>query len=554
MDCRRGVARYRNVYGPSGTYEGGREKGPAAIRRKVIAAKQTGRHEIEIWGDGEQTRSFMYIDDYLESTQQIMQSSVHEPLNLGSDQLVTIKRLVDMVEAIAGGKLQRPTSWTPRRGPRAQQRQRPDPRTPRLGALDRARRRSREDLRLDLRPDEAGKGGVSGSGVIEADPARSADGVVRLRQRQSEPRRLGARVSYDLVAIGPWPPFIVGQSIATAALVRNLEGGGVRIRAVDTAPRNPGGKWAQRLSRVPRYVWALFALAAGRRAPWVYISVDAGIGVYVNILCAALARLRGSRVMAHHHNYSYIAQPSGRMALFCRAAGPDAVHITLCELMGRELRDRYGGAIRQTLELSNTYTVGVDKGPKTAPPERFTLGHLSNLCVEKGLVTAINCLRLLRRADVDAMLRLAGPATDRKAAAIIEAGKAEFGDALVYDGLLCGAAKDEFYRAISVFLFPTEYRNEAQPLVVLETLAAGTPVVAYGRCCIPRDLGQVGGLIVPMAASFEQVALPRLLEWANDSAALERASVASRRRVEELQRQGEEHLQSLFAVLRSSGN
>jgi len=101
------VARYHNVYGPQGTYDGGREKAPAAICRKVIEAKLSGRREIEIWGDGEQTRSFMYIDDCLEGTHRIMESDVEEPLNLGSDRLVTINQLVDMVEAIAGIGLRR---------------------------------------------------------------------------------------------------------------------------------------------------------------------------------------------------------------------------------------------------------------------------------------------------------------------------------------------------------------------------------------------------------------------------------------------------------------
>ena len=99
------IARYHNVYGPHGTYDGGREKAPAAICRKVIEAQLMGRHEIEIWGDGEQTRSFMYIDDCLEGTQPIMRSQVEEPLNLGSDRLVTINQLVDIVEGIAGVKL-----------------------------------------------------------------------------------------------------------------------------------------------------------------------------------------------------------------------------------------------------------------------------------------------------------------------------------------------------------------------------------------------------------------------------------------------------------------
>jgi GDP-D-mannose 3',5'-epimerase len=101
------AARYHNVYGPLGTYEGGREKAPAAICRKVIEAKLSGNHEIEIWGDGNQTRSFTYIDDCVDGTLRLMASNVREPLNLGSDEMVTINQLVDIVENIAGVRLRR---------------------------------------------------------------------------------------------------------------------------------------------------------------------------------------------------------------------------------------------------------------------------------------------------------------------------------------------------------------------------------------------------------------------------------------------------------------
>jgi nucleoside-diphosphate-sugar epimerase len=101
------VARFHNVYGPLGTWEGGREKAPAAICRKVIEAKKRGQHEIEIWGDGEQTRSFMFIDDCLRGIQAITDSEVLFPINLGSSELTTINGLVSMVEEIAGIKLKR---------------------------------------------------------------------------------------------------------------------------------------------------------------------------------------------------------------------------------------------------------------------------------------------------------------------------------------------------------------------------------------------------------------------------------------------------------------
>ena len=97
------IARYHNIFGPYGTYEGGREKAPAAICRKVALAKEGG--EIEIWGDGKQTRSFCYIDDCLEATYKLMESSYTNPLNIGSDRLVTIDELVDLVCKISGKKL-----------------------------------------------------------------------------------------------------------------------------------------------------------------------------------------------------------------------------------------------------------------------------------------------------------------------------------------------------------------------------------------------------------------------------------------------------------------
>jgi nucleoside-diphosphate-sugar epimerase len=101
------VARYHNVYGPDGTWTGGREKAPAAICRKIAEAKLSGSHEIEIWGDGHQTRSFMYIDDCVFGTRAIMDSDILEPINLGSSEMVTINELVTIVEEIAGITCQR---------------------------------------------------------------------------------------------------------------------------------------------------------------------------------------------------------------------------------------------------------------------------------------------------------------------------------------------------------------------------------------------------------------------------------------------------------------
>lgn len=101
------IARYHNVYGPEGTWDGGREKAPAALSRKMAEAVISGNHEISIWGDGEQTRSFTYVDDTVYGTQLLYWSDFSEPLNLGSDELVSINQLVDILEEITGVKLNR---------------------------------------------------------------------------------------------------------------------------------------------------------------------------------------------------------------------------------------------------------------------------------------------------------------------------------------------------------------------------------------------------------------------------------------------------------------
>ncbi|MGA2216458.1 MAG: NAD-dependent epimerase/dehydratase family protein [Terracidiphilus sp.] len=110
------IARFHNVYGPMGTWTGGREKAPAAISRKVLEAKLSGQREIEIWGDGRQTRSFMFIDDCTKGVVDIFENEIVDPINLGSNELVTINQLVDIAEEIAGVKLKRRYNLSAPRG------------------------------------------------------------------------------------------------------------------------------------------------------------------------------------------------------------------------------------------------------------------------------------------------------------------------------------------------------------------------------------------------------------------------------------------------------
>ena len=101
------VARYHNVYGPMGTFDGGREKAPAALCRKLIIAKNSREKKIDVWGDGEQTRSFMFIDDCIEGTKKLFESNCREVLNIGSEEQVSINQMISIIEEIAGYKVVR---------------------------------------------------------------------------------------------------------------------------------------------------------------------------------------------------------------------------------------------------------------------------------------------------------------------------------------------------------------------------------------------------------------------------------------------------------------
>lgn len=112
------VARYHNVYGPNGDWTGGREKAPAALCRKMAEAVHTGDYDITVWGDGEQTRSFTYVDDTVTGTMRLMRSSVRDPLNIGSSELVTINQVLDLLETYTGVKLHRSYDLTAPQGVR----------------------------------------------------------------------------------------------------------------------------------------------------------------------------------------------------------------------------------------------------------------------------------------------------------------------------------------------------------------------------------------------------------------------------------------------------
>ena len=282
-----------------------------------------------------------------------------------------------------------------------------------------------------------------------------------------------------IVVAGRLPPPIDGMARVTALVLEQLRRH-APVRVADLSPGHNGRGPLYHLAKAGLVLWASLQLWAGamRGDKRLYMPADAGLGCWYSIFLLGVARLLGYALFVHHHSFAYLTRRTGRMALLTRVAGPECRHILLCSAMLTRFQALYPAARRGVI-LSNAI---FSPPAATAAPLRrhdgaLRLGHLSNLCVDKGLDTLFSLLRALLDEGIPAKLVLAGPGLGRLDNAMIAAGLYEFGDAVEYLGPVDGAAKEAFYRDIDVFVFPTRYRNEAQPLVVFEALAAGVPAL-----------------------------------------------------------------------------
>jgi len=355
-----------------------------------------------------------------------------------------------------------------------------------------------------------------------------------------------------IVVAGRLPPPIDGMARVTALVLDRLRQEGP-VRVADLSPGYNGRGPLYHLAKASRVLWAMLLLWAGamKEDKRLYMPADAGLGSYYTTVLLGFARLLGYTLFVHHHSFAYITRHARRMALLTRVAGPECRHILLCPMMLARFQARYPAA-RRSLVLSNAIfsPPAAEPAPLSHRDGVLRLGHLSNLCTDKGLDTLFSLLRALRDQGLPAKLVLAGPGLGRMDNALIAAGLYEFGDAVEYRGPIDGAEKAAFYRDIDVFVFPTRYRNEAQPLVLFEAMAAGVPVLAHARGCIGNDVGATqAGAAIPVDEDFVTAALPILKRWADDRDALHRAAESALSRAHAAHEQSREGLERVIALL-----
>lgn len=358
------------------------------------------------------------------------------------------------------------------------------------------------------------------------------------------------RARPHVFAVVQLPPKVTGLTAMNEAMVSVLDQADVLAGVASTSPRPDASRPVALAGRMLSTLAAIKGLAAARRrgASTLYMSCDGGIGLALNLLVVLAARLLRMRVWLHHHSFAYINRRSALMNTLIAFSPRATVHIALCDDMLDGLRLRYAASWRQRgtegVVLSNAFAIPAASQPSASRADGpLVLGHLSNLTVEKGALRVAALFQEALAAGHDVRLIVAGPTDDRRIETRLRDLIARYPDRVEWPGPVRGEAKAVVLSRIDAFLFPTSYVNEAQPLVLLEALAAGAAVVATGRGCIACDLRHVPGLIAD-DADFETAAL----SWVSEASTTSRPDrEACREAFSALKRQSDSQLADLVS-------
>jgi hypothetical protein len=365
--------------------------------------------------------------------------------------------------------------------------------------------------------------------------------LARLHQAFFAPRYQVGPVPSDTsdgrAAVGPtqrvlfcglFPPPFDGQRIVTKWMLDHLSPV-ASVTPYNLQPELRGGKSGAALAKLVRTLGSLPLMCRQRIAGCsrLYLAPHSGHGILYACLIALAARALRFRIFVHYHSSVHFARRDWRMATFLRLCGGKAVHIVLAPPMAEALTRLYG-AEKQWFVLSNSAFFAVSGTERSFDRRRLRVGHLSNLSHSKGIDLVLQCAERLQASGLDVEMVLAGP-VDSAAHSIVQDALAR----LVRVRHLGPLAPDEvkqFYRNIDVFLFPTRHPHEAEPLVIIDALAAGVPVIATDRGYLAHLLDDSSGSLLLEPETFVERAVEQLGIWERDRQALAQASRSAQAR------------------------
>lgn len=336
----------------------------------------------------------------------------------------------------------------------------------------------------------------------------------------------------QIYMLGAFPPPVHGMAVVNQRMQRALAAEGLSVQQMNIAAPSLQRTPLLRLARVSRVAtcFCRFALALLRcRVALLYMSVSGGAGQVYEALFAAAARLFGVPVVLHHHSFAYLDKRSNLTALLCLAAGRSAQHIALCDTMGARLAANYPHAAR-VIALSNAAFIQCTVGAADATSSAtLTVGFLGNLSFEKGIREFEQLVELCAESGLNTRFLLAGPTQDADAQAVVDSVLRRH-SLVEYLGPLDDEGKSSFFQRLDLLIFPTRYKNEAEPMTILESLANSVPVLATARGCISRIVSNPSRHCIASPDAFAHAGAALIADMIADPRLVDRMRVEARQK------------------------
>ncbi len=322
------------------------------------------------------------------------------------------------------------------------------------------------------------------------------------------------KINSIICMIGAFPPPIHGMSTVNEKLKINLNSPGVKIITINLSPHSPNRAFLYRLIRFFIVIYGILVFIFRflmERFNTVYISISGGFGQLYDIIFIGLARIFKTRIYLHHHSYSYLYKRNIINRILIYFAGKKTTHIALCKDMEQRLKTNY--SIDNIIVNSNSVFITKPSIKSINIKETLnTLGFLSNISLEKGILDFIDLADNLVKNKLELKYLIGGPFENASIEKIVTKHIKSLKQ-INYRGPVYGKLKDAFLNDIDVLVFPSTYNNEAEPLTVYEALSFGIPVITFNRGCLENIVTSETGLLIDRTENFVNEAMKQIMIW-----------------------------------------
>jgi len=353
--------------------------------------------------------------------------------------------------------------------------------------------------------------------------------------------RASKQPAREILVVGPFPPPVHGFAQATMDVAELLQAQGFRVTRIDLKPTKKNV--LEFLSiRLSQFVKLFSAVWQGSR---VYVGLSGGMRQAIDLVFLAIGRLGGAALYVHHHSFAYLNQPTPLARICMRLSGRNATHIVLCGGMKTALQRQYKTA-RNVEVMSNAglQSVRLEFRNRTVIQ---TIGFLGALTAEKGVLEFLSTAAKLAQQHRDLRFRIAGPCDDVTIREKLAASCNTY-SCIEYVGPVYGKDKFAFIESLDVLLFPSSYSNEAEPLVILEAMSSGIPVIGWQRGCIGEMLHwrNSGSHAIQQEESFAALAVATIETWLSEPQRYRQNSAEVRAHFERLSTESKHAFERIF--------